>query len=168
MKRVIFTRLHKSLELLAFLALLASIAGMLWRFSKLPDLIPVHYGTLGEPDRWGSKKEVIAIPCVMGIVYFLMTVVGFLPELCNYGSKPIPEEKRGAADSATRTMLLSLKVLLMFGLAAFMTFGIGLPRLGAIFFGAIALFLLALAAVIVIGALYIKRLVRTPSARSEP
>ncbi len=46
--------------------------------NKLPDTIPVHFNLLGEPDRYGSKNSIWALPA---IGFFLFMTIVFIPKL---------------------------------------------------------------------------------------
>lgn len=50
----------------------ALIAAMLWfillRFEAVPQTLPLHYNTLGQPDRIGSPREIFLLPLIAGVV----------------------------------------------------------------------------------------------------
>lgn len=50
----------------------ALLAAMLWfillRFDSVPDALPLHYNTLGQPDRVGSPREIFLLPLIAGVV----------------------------------------------------------------------------------------------------
>ncbi len=50
----------------------ALIAAMLWfillRYESVPQTLPLHYNTLGQPDRIGSPREIFLLPLIAGVV----------------------------------------------------------------------------------------------------
>ena len=50
----------------------ALLAAMLWfillRFDSVPQTLPLHYNTLGQPDRIGSPREIFLLPLIAGVV----------------------------------------------------------------------------------------------------
>ena len=48
------------------------LAAMLWfillRFDAVPEALPLHYNTLGQPDRIGSPREIFLLPLIAGVV----------------------------------------------------------------------------------------------------
>jgi uncharacterized membrane protein len=48
------------------------IAAMLWfillRYESVPQTLPLHYNTLGQPDRIGSPREIFLLPLIAGVV----------------------------------------------------------------------------------------------------
>lgn len=63
------------------LALIANIALFIYlavRFSTLPDPLPLHFDSFGQPDRIESKSGIFALPIIGVIVFFLNAVLGVL------------------------------------------------------------------------------------------
>ena len=49
-------------------------------YPRLPDTIPIHFGLDGEPDRWGSRAHLFALPALLtGVLLFMRRVA--LPSL---------------------------------------------------------------------------------------
>jgi hypothetical protein len=50
----------------------ALLAAMLWyillRYDSVPETLPLHYNTLGQPDRIGSPREIFLLPLIAGVV----------------------------------------------------------------------------------------------------
>ena len=45
-------------------------------WGELPDQVPMHYGIDGEPDRWGSKSNLLYLPgLLIGGIYLLMYLI---------------------------------------------------------------------------------------------
>jgi hypothetical protein len=41
---------------------------ILWRYDSVPETLPLHYNTLGQPDRIGSPREIFLLPLIAGVV----------------------------------------------------------------------------------------------------
>jgi len=61
------------------LSCLAALGFAIHGFSVAPDIVPVHYGLNGLPDRWGSRLEVLLV--YLGIVGVGTVIWLALPEL---------------------------------------------------------------------------------------
>lgn len=48
------------------------LAAMIWfillRYDSVPQTLPLHYNTLGQPDRIGSPREIFLLPLIAGVV----------------------------------------------------------------------------------------------------
>jgi Domain of unknown function (DUF1648)/Bacterial PH domain len=56
------------LMLLGGVLLAAMLWFILWRYDSVPEALPLHYNTLGQPDRVGSAREVFLLPLIAGVV----------------------------------------------------------------------------------------------------
>ncbi|MGR3205093.1 DUF1648 domain-containing protein [Bacillus glycinifermentans] len=75
---------EKIWDVLGCLCYAGSIVFLISIWSKLPEEVPVHYGVLGEADRWGSKWELIILPGIGMFILLLMTLLEKHPEIHNY------------------------------------------------------------------------------------
>jgi uncharacterized membrane protein len=51
-----------------FLSRVAALGVVLQVYSVSPEVVPVHYGPTGIPDRWGPRAELLAVfACVIGV-----------------------------------------------------------------------------------------------------
>ena len=55
-------------DLTAIIVWLLPIGYLLWVFSALPPIVPLHYGISGKPDRYGSKNEFLVFQLGFGVV----------------------------------------------------------------------------------------------------
>lgn len=58
----------------AILALAVSWGATLWSLWAFPERVPIHWNTLGEVDRWGSKYELLLVPVIQLLAVGLMQV----------------------------------------------------------------------------------------------
>lgn len=57
-----------SLMLLGGTLLAAMLWFILWRYDSVPQTLPLHYNTMGQPDRIGSPREIFLLPLIAGVV----------------------------------------------------------------------------------------------------
>jgi uncharacterized membrane protein len=62
-----------ALGLLLNLALLAYIG---WRYRALPQSLPLHFDTLGQPDRFGVRSELFKLPTIGLLLWALNSLFG--------------------------------------------------------------------------------------------
>ncbi len=79
----ILTLLARDRTLLILVALalvvnLALFAYLAIRFDALPDLLPLHFDVLGQPDRIEAKTSIFGLPIIGLIVFFLNSAFGAL------------------------------------------------------------------------------------------
>jgi len=64
---------------------LALQIGVVWYFwSAAPAQIPMHYGFNGQPDSYGSKSSMLALPVITLVLYAFLTILSFFPQGFNY------------------------------------------------------------------------------------
>ena len=56
-------------------------------YSKLPDVIPVHYNGSGLADRFGGKSGIFLLPVIATILFAGMTILSRFPHVLNYPVK---------------------------------------------------------------------------------
>lgn len=70
--------------------------GLVWK--KLPDTVPLHFNIKGEPDRYGSKTELLVVMGVMLVVnilvYLLLTNIHRIDPKKKYTAENLPKMKR--------------------------------------------------------------------------
>ena len=69
---------------------LVAVSGFLFQilliaraWAGLPSSIPVHYGFSGQPDAWGGKAELLALPAVSFLLYAGLTWLARYPHKLN-------------------------------------------------------------------------------------
>lgn len=53
-------------------------------YLQLPETIATHFNLSGEPDGYGSKSTIFAIPAIMSVVCVIMALLSQIPEQFNY------------------------------------------------------------------------------------
>ncbi|MEK5233720.1 DUF1648 domain-containing protein [Lysinibacillus sp. FSL K6-0232] len=96
-------------------------------WTKLPDKIPGHFNGLGEVDRWGSKLELLILPCIGGALWLFMTLLEKVPHMHNYPAR-LNEKNVKAFYINSRKILNEVKnlCLILFAFISFQMVQIGL------------------------------------------
>src|SRR3989339_1510690 len=53
-------------------------------WSKLPDIIPSHFNSSGEPNAWGGKISILILPATSLLLYIFITFIAGFPHIFNY------------------------------------------------------------------------------------
>jgi Protein of unknown function (DUF1648) len=94
MGRLFFSRaslaegtVRKILEVLG----LSCLAALFWMTysalygpARLPDRVPTHFDSAGQPNAWGSPVGILVLPAMGGALYLLMSVVTRFPDAFHY------------------------------------------------------------------------------------
>lgn len=74
-------------DTIGYLIFVCSILLLVSIWSLLPEKVPAHYNALGEVDRYGSKWELIILPCIGVFILVFMQVLERHSEIHNYPSR---------------------------------------------------------------------------------
>ena len=74
-------------DIIGYCFYLASIILLITNWHALPDKVPAHYNALGEVNRYGSKWELLILPCVSAFIMIFLKVLEKHPEIHNYPSR---------------------------------------------------------------------------------
>ncbi len=89
--------------------LLISLIGTLVVLSAMPDVVPVHFNFEGVADRWGSKYEMLIMPCIMA----LMLGIWFITDATT-GKRMLnsaDEKERAEAKSNVKVLNITFTVI---------------------------------------------------------
>lgn len=78
-------------------------------YNQLPDRIPTHFDGSGNPDRWGGRNSLWAVPAIGLGVYVLFSVLSRYPHHFNYLTK-ITEENAAYQYRLAIRMLRVVKI----------------------------------------------------------
>lgn len=101
------------IELAGFAFLLFLIALPIIFLKDMPDEIPVHFNAAGLPDGYGSRSTIWLLPIIGTVMYVLMTVLSFFPQIYNFPVKITPDNVIVQYRLATRLMRILKTVILM-------------------------------------------------------
>jgi uncharacterized membrane protein len=78
------TFLENVLDLAGIILFIASAGSLVIQWSSIPDTVPIHFNTAGEPDGWGSKNHLWILLVVGLITWILLTIIEKFPHIYNY------------------------------------------------------------------------------------
>ena len=95
-------------ELLPLGVTLLGIGYLAFNWSALPELVPMHFGLLGQPDGWAPKPVALFLPFIALFLYGNLTFA----EKSNRFNMPwkITEQNRDELFSMARNLMFTLKL----------------------------------------------------------
>jgi uncharacterized membrane protein len=113
--RPINTAFDKTLELLGLLFLFIMWGITIYIFTKLPNIIPIHFNASGSADNYGNKNNVLVLPIISTIIYLVITLLNKYPHIFNYASKITEQNALKQYSIATRMLrFLKLAIQVLF------------------------------------------------------
>jgi uncharacterized membrane protein len=126
------------LEFVAFAFLLILIILPLVYFKTLPETVPVHFNSAGQPDGYGSRSSLMLLPLIGAFMYLLMTILEAFPHIYNFPVEITPENAHIQYQIATRLIrVLKTVILVLFSFISYQTIKTatgGVAGLGKAFF----------------------------------
>ena len=125
---------HKILFTVAVILAIASWAISICYWSKLPDIIPTHFGISGQPDSWSDKSllSVFMIPVLQSILTTSFVALYYKPQYSNMPTTmwlmTLDKGQRERAFSLIRTMLVGTS-LWIGALFTYLTYGMNVAAL---------------------------------------
>jgi len=118
--KIELTTTDKFVEIIGWCALLAIWIMSIIGYSKLPDIIPIHYNFTGEANAFGGKINILLLPVIATILFVGLTLVNKYPHIFNYPTKITEENALRQYTIATRLVrYMKLFVVLIFGFIVF-------------------------------------------------
>lgn len=99
--------------------LAATLVALLIAPNFLPGRVPLHFGLNGQPDRWGSVRELMLVPVVALALYALLTFVARIPHHYNYPVAITPQNAERQYALARRLIFALRAILVWLFLALF-------------------------------------------------
>ncbi len=116
------TKTDKILEIIGLISVIGLWCMIIINYTKLPEIIPIHYNGMGEPDGFGKKSEVFVLPIIATIMFIGLTKLNKYPHIFNYPTKITKENAVKQYTNTTRMIrFLKLVIVFVFGLIAFQT-----------------------------------------------
>ncbi len=103
------------LDRLAIVLLLLLIAGTVYSYFQLPDIIPIHFDAAGNPDSYGNKATLFLLPGIAILMFLFISYINTHPEWFNYAVQITAENAREQYSNACRMLrLLKVSIMLIF------------------------------------------------------
>lgn len=116
------TKADKILEIIGLISVIGVWCMTIISYTKLPEIIPIHYNGMGEPDGFGEKSDILILPIITTIMFIGLTKLNEYPHIFNYPTKITKENAVKQYTNATRMIrILKLVIVFIFGLIAFQT-----------------------------------------------
>lgn len=96
---------------------------------KLPERIPVHFDSAGNPNGWGQPHTLLILPLVTLGLYLVITMVAQFPGAFNYPVR-VTVENRARLEQLALEMIAWLKTELVWLFAGMQWFSISAARSG--------------------------------------
>ena len=117
------TQFDKWLERASKIVLCAMWLLVLFIFSTLPSIVPIHYNALGKVDNYGSKITLFILPVVATLIYFGLTKLNKYPHVFNYMTTITNENAEHQYTLATRMLrILKLAILILISLLVVLSY----------------------------------------------
>ncbi|MGA0558980.1 DUF1648 domain-containing protein [Larkinella sp. VNQ87] len=118
MKAIFFTSAsvtERWLTGLAMLLVISQFVLVLSYYTELPETIPVHFGSGGKPDRWGSRGNLFVVPGLSVFFFLLFRGLRQIPaEYYNQPTPPTPENRERLLRNTHQMLILLLFVIQVF------------------------------------------------------
>ena len=104
-----------AIDAVALVALVASGLFVAANWSTLPDVVPIHFGLTGQPDGFGNKIWLAAMPAIGLGMFLMMTLARRYPQMSNLPWK-ITDANREVQYALIKRLLtwIKLETSLMF------------------------------------------------------
>jgi uncharacterized membrane protein len=91
-------------------------------YQNLPDIIPIHYNSVGKADGYGDKWMIFTLPLIATILFIGLSILNRYPHMFNYPVKITADNAMKQYSIATRMIrYLKLMISLIFGLISYQT-----------------------------------------------
>jgi uncharacterized membrane protein len=110
------TNNDKILEVIALIGIILIWAICIYHYSSLPETIPRHFNSAGEPDGFGNRNFIWTLPIITTVLYIGLTLIARVPHSFNYLVKITPENAPVQYRKAIQ-LLRILKVVITIGLS---------------------------------------------------
>ncbi len=95
------------LEVVALSTIVAAAAIAVSSWGVLPEIVPIHFNLVGQPDGFGPKYMTLVIPALMLVLYITYSALGKYPQLSAKSSRT--QEQNARYFQLTRTMMTWIK-----------------------------------------------------------
>jgi uncharacterized membrane protein len=97
-------RLDTLLDYAAFILLVLMWILVIWNYSSLPSIIPIHFNLKGEVDGYGNKMTLFILPTLTSIITTSLYFLNKVPHLFNYWVEITAQNAETEYRKATRLL----------------------------------------------------------------
>lgn len=109
------TAIDRLLRVLALLGVVLLLAGTVWVWPRLPEVVPIHFGASGRPDGWGERVWLLLLPTLgVGLYALFGAILNLLPPQMYNLPWPITEQNRERQYLFARRLLLAFRTYAVF------------------------------------------------------
>jgi len=117
-----FTATDKIVEAINVIALIAFWTMLFINYSKLPDIIPIHYNAAGKVDNFWQKISLFILPIIASVIFVGFSYLSKIPHIFNYIVDISIENAKNQYTIATKMLrYLKLSVTCVFFLIFYKT-----------------------------------------------
>lgn len=120
--KIEITVADKILEAAGWAVLMVIWATTAIYYSKLPNIIPIHFDSMGTADGFGNKAHILSLPVTASVLFIAMTILNRFPHLLNYPVKITEENaERQYKNMSLIIRFTQLALVIVFGIIEFQT-----------------------------------------------
>ncbi len=101
-------RFDKNLNYFSWLTFFFLWAYSFFEYSRLPEIIPIHFDISMKPDDYGSKSTILILPAIISIVFAPLHLIKKIPHYFNYVTISVTQEN---AEKLYRIAIKMISVL---------------------------------------------------------
>ena len=121
------TRTDKIIEIVGWCILVVMWCSVFIYYSKMPDIIPIHYNSVGQVDDYGDKSMMWSLLIIGSVMYIGLVLLNKIPYIFNYSTKITTENAFSQYTNATKIIrYLNLIIISTFSFIVFKTILISL------------------------------------------
>ena len=105
--KIELSRTDVTLETIGVLGLMVTFLALILNYNDLPEIMPGHFNASGQPDGFGSKAILWALPGMALALYLLLTIVLRYPHAFNYPMEITAEN----AERQYRNAVMMVRIL---------------------------------------------------------
>ncbi|MFA6151792.1 MAG: DUF1648 domain-containing protein [Chitinophagaceae bacterium] len=110
----------KAIEVSGYILLVLMWALPLFYYSRLPEIIPIHFNAAGKVDGYGIKATIFLLPAIGSALFAGLKILNRFPHIHNYAVKITTENALKQYTNSTRLVrLINTVVLLVFAIIVF-------------------------------------------------
>ena len=137
--------LDKALEIIGIMAVIAMLALPVYYWADIPDVIPTHYNTLGQPDDYGSKWTAMVLPLIGAALFVALHWLNRFPHIFNYAGNITPDNAHQHYRMATRLLrIVGVVVALSFAYLTYTVIHTSLGNMSGPGSGFVAIFMVSM------------------------